>query len=285
MGKVIGLMAIVAVLAVTGPAGAVTTMSWNFNDNTTQGWTLVQPDTTPPIGAPAVAPNPTGSIAEPSDGTGSLYLPDSAFAYLNLPTNVNSFVFEADISGAAMTTNYTRKAGMAYRHTYNKDTTTANTLAPATAVTAWAEGRDSASEREIFCDSYTGLSTNTNMRFWKNSAGSYNTVETGRLKIYYNWATITDAGVPAGDYTGKIVITFTPVDFTPATTNEKYLVYGAAHVNTTTGQVEPINMLRLGGDTSWSQFNADNVSLTYVPEPATLGLLVLGLPMLRRRRA
>ena len=35
---------------------------------------------------------------------------------------------------------------------------------------------------------------------------------------------------------------------------------------------------------SWTQSQFDNVKLAYTPEPATLGLLLLGLPMLRRRR-
>lgn len=42
--------------------------------------------------------------------------------------------------------------------------------------------------------------------------------------------------------------------------------------------------LQLGGMYSWTQAQFDNAKLAYIPEPAALALLVLGLPMLRRRR-
>lgn len=261
-------MSVVA-LAVCPALGA----SWDFDDWSTQGWTLGG------NGAAGVGGNPVGSLAEPADNSGALYLPDGGFASMPV-ASTNSFVFSAEIAATAMAVNRFQAAGMGYRATNNQDTTTANTLAPPDAVTAWFEGKSSSSERMIFKDSYGG-NTEDAMTWLKNSSGGVNPVESARATIYYNW----EDGAGPGE-AGKVVITWEELDYLPNAGNHPplYEYQSGLDINDATGDYHEVNMIRLGGAYSWSQFYADNVSFI-VPEPASLALLGLGgMALLRRRR-
>jgi hypothetical protein len=50
------------------------------------------------------------------------------------------------------------------------------------------------------------------------------------------------------------------------------------------GNVSEISHIKLGGDFAWSQVAFDNVYFESIPEPASLSLLLLGMPLLLRRR-
>lgn len=271
---------------------------WDFNDWTTQGWTIQNNPNAGVQGNPAansgVVPPwggspPTHGYSEPGDGTGSLYLPDHAIAWMSVPST-NSFKFSADM-GSFFSLNLVGRfqlAGLAYRATYNEGTNTPNTAA-AHAVSAWFEGRSQNSERMQFRDTYAvGDQLNTAMTWLKagptggTDFTDYNIFETGRATIYYNWNNVPGYG----DGTGKILISWAPVDYTAKTGNaaSPFLYPYNLAINPVTGTYYDINEIRLGGDYSWTQSYFDNVE--FVPEPATMIMLALGaVPLLRRRRA
>jgi hypothetical protein len=277
MKKLTMILCAVSFSAGSAMAAPNYSLSWDWDDWTTQGW-VITPGTG---GAGSIDPNPVennaDNIPDPSNNTGSIYLPDTAYAAYYLPQSTNSFIFSAEVAGARMDVNRLQAAGLAYRHTYDYDTTNPNSLSPPDAVTAWLEGKDAGSERIIFKDTYAdGNYTDDNMRWLKASDGSVGVVETIRLTIDYN------ATVP-----GTILLYGEPVDYLPNAGNEPSpYTYGAPiHINAATGDYEEINMIRLGGAYSWSQFYADNASFVSVPEPNTLFLLALGiLPLFKRRR-
>lgn len=275
MKKLTVILGVLGILSVPAMAAPNYTMSWDWNDFTPQGW-LVGGNVSAGVGANPVENN-ADNIPDPSNNTGALYLPDGGYAVFNLPQSTNSFIFTAEVAGARMDVNRLQAAGLAYRHTYDKDTTNPNSL-PLNAVSAWLEGKNAGSERIIFKDTYAdGNYTDDSMRWLKASDGSVGVVETIRLTIDYN------ATVP-----GQILLYGEPVDYLPEAGNEPSpYTYGAPiHVSTATGDYEEIDMIRLGGEYSWSQFYADNAFFQSVPEPTTLGLLAIGLlPLLKRRKA
>ncbi len=281
MKKAIGILAIVSMAV--APAMALT---WDFNDGTTQGWTLAHNPSN------AVAANPAGVIPEPGDGTNCLYLPDQGYAYIYV-TSTNSFRFEADICGARMDVNKLMAAGLGYRFTHNQNTLDPNTTTSPNdglqAVNFWFEGRSPTSERMKFRDTYSMGGENTNMSVLKTNAPGqwgtwYNIVETGHATVLYNMETGNPGDLSDGE-AGYLTVKWAALDYAPLASYPATNFWQAVPLvnNAMTGAPHEVNMLRLGGAYSWSQFYADNV--TFIPEPVSLVLLALGsIPMLRRRR-
>lgn len=263
-------LAVVAILAMAVPAMAVT---WNFDDWSTQGWTLAGS-----AGA-AVAGNPVehnyDNVPDPSNNSGALFLPDGNFGYIYVDST-NSFKFTAEVAAGAADINLLKSAGMGYRFTYDADTMNPNSLVGGPdglqAVNAWFEGKSSGGSKIGFKDAYSGNGSGGGD--WLDSYGLGDgiwDVITVKMTIDYNYT-----------YPGEIWIGAEAVDFIYDGGEPAIKAYGPAAWNNALGDYEPINMIRLGGAYSWSQCYADNV--TFIPEPATLCLLLLGLPMLRRRR-
>jgi len=156
------------------------------------------------------------------------------------------------------------------------------------AVNAWFEGNSSSSERIKFRDAYSMGSENTNMAVLKAVGGSYNgtydLVETGHMTVLYNYEGGAPGDVSDGE-AGQLVVKWAAVDYTPLATYPatNFIQVVPLVNNTMTGVPHEVNMIRLGGAYSWSQFYADNVS--FVPEPASMAILGLGaMPLLLRRR-
>jgi hypothetical protein len=261
------LVVLASVIALASAPAMAFTGSWDFDDWTSQGWTL--------HGA-SIAGNPVennaDNVPDPSNNSGSLFAPDTTYATFELPGPEDSFIFEADVAAGAAQINLLKSAGLGYRHTYDADTTI---VKAGTAVDAWFEGKSSGPPKIGFRDVYTGNGSGGGD--WldsigpANQGGSWNVLTT-RLTIDYNYT-----------YPGEIWIGATAVDYVYDGAEPAMKAYGPAATNDALGgAVEPVSMLRLGGEFSWSQAYFDNVS--FVPEPASLGLIALGMPLLLRRR-
>jgi hypothetical protein len=239
---------------------------WDFNSGTPEGWVFGGNP------ASAMAINAAGELPEPGDGTWGLYLPDGGYATYQLSSPMNSFRFSADVAAGAPTINLFKAAGLGYRYAYDADTVNPRSLSPATAVDAWFEGKSSGGPKIGFKDTYNGAGSSGGD--WVDPVGGLGSyIVSMTLVIDFNYS------VP-----GEILIGAAPLDHNYAGSDPvlpNMISAGPAPYNDALGDYEPINMLRLGGAYSWSQFYVDNVD---IPEPTVALMLLLAAPLMLRRR-
>jgi len=305
------LLGIVALLAIASPVWAAPayTLSWDFEGDalggTAAGWTNYTPSWG--ITNPANAQNKIFNASQYAPLSGEPVFDSKKLGVslnsgycgstFTLPQATNSFVFETEMFTDIKkpNTGFLGPSGIKVLGSWNN-------VANAHEIWYEAEGNNQKNLRIGSTQSHSNLG-----RVLAN-AGTNNSGPDG----LYNDDNVLCGGttavntIPANqsvkirlkmDYNvsepGKLVTYFKALNYTSwrnaGLKDDGWIRLGATVASTTlatdpaTGQVGAMSTIELHG-AGWVHMYFDNVNFTSVPEPATLGLLLLGLPMLRRRR-
>lgn len=292
------------VVATTAWAAPVYTLSWDFEDGTVgqphPAWSAGTVLTNAPYGGTPYTPVPNKR----------LHTGDNTAAWSNLPAPTNSFLYKAEVRWDAGRINCIRKAGLGYMYA-------------GTTHEVWFEGDDrqawanAPSDRMRFGDSWLPNPRPGTPDVWANyqwqggggrvldrctldginNLGGYYTLQSpswehlqiahGELMIKYN----------TPDNPGTVELYFRSLDYDNVrTTAGNWLRLGwggdggvtfydfILPINGSTGDYWDIDKIKLGGASAWSQCSFDGVYFQSFPEPASLLLLIAGLPLLRARR-
>lgn len=293
MKKVLLLCSAMLIAAGTATAAPAYVESWDFEDVGLWGahpdWSAGTVLDTAPFNGQAYTPAPNQR----------LHLGDNTSAWHTLSQPTNSFIYTAGVRWEAGDINGIQDAGIGYMYSGND---------------AWFEGNGK--DRMGFGDRWLpnprpGTADLWDNYQWKGGTKSLKLSSTDgatNMGDYYLWEKDVWAMPTVGE--AEMMIKYNTPD-NPGTVElyVRTLDYDNIRVDagvwmklgwegdsqdfydfilpTDPGTGEPyaVDQIKMGGDYAWSQDSFDNVVFQSIPEPASLMLLVIGLPMLRRRRA
>lgn len=294
-------IAIVLLIAMSTAGYAITkTTTWDFNDGL-QGWTVGlgpwpggNPPTAGGLGTVDFTDTPDGVYNIEHYTSQGLYLPDKHYAYKQI-TATNSFTYKSLVVFEAGNVNRLAEAGLGFR------------------VASWPENPPNDNIWNVSFSFQGKGAGNSDLRWHDYAGANTNIDQPGCIKA------LLSLGPPATSYqpvegavwmtidynhsqAGKIVLSFQAENYRswiesgsqspyPASsTGVTFNATSAISIDPLTSTYYTVDSLRLGGDNSWSQFYADNTSLTdynAIPEPGSLlalGTGLIGLLGLIRRR-